>query len=195
MNFVEITDSNGNIINGEFLNFNVDGGKGTIIYLNGDTYCGHIKNNKKHGYGTLENENGVLYKGNFQEDCMCGEGVLMCENETYIGEFNNNLFNGKGILKHVSGDEYSGNYKDNQRHGDGELKSVNGYILKGCWKNGSLVGVNSFNTCNNSSVKLVDFWQLVTNNVNYQQKSNDETSNIDTKENTNIQSLKRARKE
>ena len=40
-------------------------GYGTETIVGGHNYCGNMKNGLKHGYGTLKEKNGTLYKGEF----------------------------------------------------------------------------------------------------------------------------------
>ena len=65
---------------------------------------GEVKDNNKHGIGTLTPANG-------------GE---------YTGSFKNGSFDGKGELIFPDGAEYEGEFKDNQKHGKGTYIHADG---------------------------------------------------------------------
>ena len=48
--------------------------------LNGDTYEGQYKEDKKHGFGTYRWSNGSVYEGSFKNDLKHGDGTIKYSN-------------------------------------------------------------------------------------------------------------------
>lgn len=70
-----------------------------VEYQEGGTYDGFMKNNKRHGNGTMVYENG----------------------DTYVGEWSEDQREGQGTLTAKDGTEYSGEWKDDKREGMGAI--------------------------------------------------------------------------
>jgi hypothetical protein len=87
-----------------------------ITYESGAVYMGHLKNEKKHGEGTLVYPNG----------------------ERYEGEWVNGLKHGYGVYSFPDGEKYEGKWREGKRHGRGTYTYPNGDRLTGLWKNGQL---------------------------------------------------------
>ncbi|UJR29289.1 hypothetical protein I4U23_010503 [Adineta vaga] len=85
-----------------------------ISYPNRNRYEGEVKNEKKHGQGTLYYANGGKYKGNWENDLRHGYGINTWQN----------------------GDRYEGNWTNNRRSGQGTFYYANGEIRSCEWRNG-----------------------------------------------------------
>ena len=85
-----------------------------IIYSDGSSYEGIIKDRLKHGTGLFKWKNGDFYNGNWEND---------------------NL-NGIGTFNFASGDKYIGNYVDGLRHGYGNYTFADGTVLEGIFEKG-----------------------------------------------------------
>jgi hypothetical protein len=55
-------------------------GKGSMIWKNGSTYQGLIKNNAKHGLGNFTDNQGNTYTGDFFDNEFHGQGILIFTN-------------------------------------------------------------------------------------------------------------------
>lgn len=83
-------DVNGTILEGEFSQGDCIKGKETTN--TGDIYVGPFKNDRKHGYGTLQTSDG----------------------DVYVGEFKNDLKEGPGKYTYASGNVLEGFWKNNE---------------------------------------------------------------------------------
>ena len=71
------------------------------------------KNDLPHEYGTLLDNEGIGYKGEWQEGKNHGYGVLMFTDGTvYEGEMVEDMHHCQGVLRHANGGSY-------ERHGHG----------------------------------------------------------------------------
>jgi len=131
-------------------------GKGIAYYLTGEKYICSVRNNQKHGIGTLYSSLETI-NGTFTEDrligtnrdvkigcktgnCIDGNGTFIySDNTIYEGEFFNGQPNGYGICYFADGDIYVGNWKDNFFEGNGTFYYSNGEILAGDWKGSYLI--------------------------------------------------------
>lgn len=84
------------------------------------TYRGSFKNEEKHGYGKLYNDEGI---GNY-----------------FKGLWVNDKKKGRGTLKLANGDKYDGCWENSKKHGYGEFLSADGEIYNGAWKEGKKHG-------------------------------------------------------
>ena len=112
----------------------------SIIYENGDTYLGGMKQGKKNGEGKLSTSN-MKYSGEFVNDLFEGKGKLIVINESeYIGNFMKGKKIGLGTLKYENGDIYNGEFNNDLYNGTGCLKKENGDSYAGVFKDGKLNG-------------------------------------------------------
>lgn len=75
---------------------------GDILYPNGDTYQGNIKELQPHGMGVYTFKNGdEVYKGNFYSGKKSGKGKLIRGNGNWVyeGDFEDDTFNGQGSIE------------------------------------------------------------------------------------------------
>jgi len=158
-NYVRIdgTKYSGNWVNG------YQEGSGTEYYADiMATYTGRFVKGEKHGYGTLEMNDGSKYTGNFENNLISGLGLYIWgdgrkydgnwrnnkmegygiyiwpDSRRYEGEYKNDLKNGKG--KYIWSDDkyYDGYFCHGKRHGEGILYD-HGKIIKAKWFKGKLV--------------------------------------------------------
>tara|TARA_X000000368_G_scaffold20488_1_gene16037 strand:- start:419 stop:1045 length:627 start_codon:yes stop_codon:yes gene_type:complete len=123
-------------------------------------YIGELKNQKKHGYGTLIFKNGEKYTGEWKDDSFSGRGSFYSNNFQYIGEWQNfqkigfgscswsngaryigcwknDMENGNGKYIWPSGAIYEGEHIDGKAHGKGTFWKPNGKKYSGCWNEGN----------------------------------------------------------
>jgi hypothetical protein len=68
-----------------------------LRYSNNDVYEGSLLRGKRVGHGKLLVSNGDKYIGNFMNDCMHGEGLLVTQHSTYEGNFAENKYHGTAL--------------------------------------------------------------------------------------------------
>ena len=85
-----------------------------IIYKNGDTYEGFVKDYKKEGMGKMSYDDGKIYIGNWKNNLRNDEeGKLIINENEYISNWKNDKSNNYGKIKYKNGDEYEGNWNNN----------------------------------------------------------------------------------
>jgi hypothetical protein len=121
-------------------------GKGRLTTATGDDYEGFFKNSQKHGIGTYvcssdDNDKRYKYVGEFVNDKMDGEGVLVNEQgQSIIG-----IFKGKIATYGVTDlpaplKQYYGQFsEDYQAHGEGVMHLEDGSRIKGNFNQGTLI--------------------------------------------------------
>lgn len=133
-------------------------GEGTILFANGNTYIGGLKDDMLHGLGRLEDKcNNSVYEGQFENDKRHGFAKFVYEDGEYIGHYMDNKRHGKGKetdaignvfdgdyidgnaaygkMSYANGDVYIGHFnKDDNRHGFGKFISMEtGDLIEGEW--------------------------------------------------------------
>lgn len=104
-------------------------GFGVLSYPHSEltVFCGHFKDNVRHGTGMLRGALGRVFYGSFADGVREGWGVLSdSRGEHYVGEFHGGLISGIGELMCANGDVYQGEFADNLPHGIGRFLKVNG---------------------------------------------------------------------
>uniref|UniRef100_UPI0035900305 alsin isoform X2 n=1 Tax=Myxine glutinosa TaxID=7769 RepID=UPI0035900305 len=78
----------------------------------GEKYMGMWLDDNRHGQGVVVSQFGLYYEGIFSMNKMAGQGILLAEDNTrFQGEFTADLaLNGKGLLTLPSGDFLAGNF-------------------------------------------------------------------------------------
>jgi len=129
-------------------------------------YQGELKSGKKHGYGTLISEEGmIIYEGLWKNDQYHGEGILLNHNPQdplkgtfstieknsiipsrqvgdwikYSGSFFEGKWEGFGQLFAANGDKYVGQFKNDKANGKGDFISQDGRVWQGEWQDNFLV--------------------------------------------------------
>jgi len=113
-------------------------GKGTLESDDGTRYVGEWKSGKRCGMGTLwiRRANGKLYKqyaGQWKDDYQHGRGVQTLDGETYNGEWSKGVRHGVGTCNYTDGGVYEGEWFNDQRHGFGVYDYPNGDHFEGGW--------------------------------------------------------------
>ena len=100
---------------------------------NGDRYIGMTNNEQKHGFGTYYFNNGDVIKGNFVENVLQGEGLLIyginsgqnyntCN--VYLGEFSKDTLAGIAEIIYDESTLYQGAFKENKYCDYGVYKNL-----------------------------------------------------------------------
>lgn len=133
-----------------------------ILFANGNTYVGGMKEDMLHGKGILRDvTQQSLYDGEFFEDQRHGYAVFTYPGGRYEGMYANNKRHGhgreeddagniydgefvrgdfvRGTIRYSNGDVYTGEVKDDDRHGQGKLVTKAGKVLEGRWEEDELV--------------------------------------------------------
>jgi len=111
-------------------------GEGTQIYENGSEYRGQWENNQLHGDGVLIfPERKRVYEGQFAYYKIHGKGKMTTKDKHfYDGDWVNGKRHGSGKMKNELG-TYDGQWNDDMMHGEGTFKYTNCLIYNGMWKN------------------------------------------------------------
>lgn len=124
-------------------------GNASHKFWNG-TYDGYIKNGKKHGYGTMNYNNGKKYKGDWKYGKENGQGTLYYasndkyKRSKYEGQFNSGNRQGEGTLYWKSGTYYKGDFENDVINGFGEQHWTGDGWYKGQWKDGEKHGSGEY---------------------------------------------------
>lgn len=90
-------------------------------------------NSCRHGVGTMMDESGSVYKGDFRDDCRHGRGVLKVRKTVlYDGEWRDDVRWGSGRGIRTEG-VYEGEWIADEPHGEGHMKYIDGRDYVGCW--------------------------------------------------------------
>lgn len=100
-------------------------------------YLGEVENGKANGGGVGIWSTGSLYKGDWKDNRRHGKGTIESQNgERYEGNWINGKREGEGKYYWPSGEKYEGEWKDNKRHGKGILYDRDNNVqYEGMWKN------------------------------------------------------------
>ena len=145
---------------------NDDGGRSTVISLNGNSqpiskefenetyhYKGETLNGKRHGNGTCKYFQGnCVYEGSWKMNKEDGYGKLTIPpNSYYEGEYQNGKYHGQGTFLYPDGTKYTGKWRNGQKNGEGTMMYSNGKAMyTGEWKNGNYNGIGTYLYPNNA---------------------------------------------
>ena len=114
---------------------------GAKIYTNGDRYKGDLKDDKRHGQGTLTYAQGGEYAGGWINDLRHGQGKFTySDGGIYDGQWANDMREGQGTNTWANGNRYAGTWKHNRMHGQGTMTYKNGGKYSGQWSEGKRNG-------------------------------------------------------
>jgi hypothetical protein len=72
-------------------------GKGTVEYINGNTYAGQFRNGLMDGKGIYKWKSGLVYEGEFSQNSVTGEGRLAWpDGSYYVGRVQDGKREGSG---------------------------------------------------------------------------------------------------
>ena len=97
--------------------------------------------------------------GCIQGNCQDGQGTLKDEDgRTYTGEFKDGKFNGKGTWIHKNGDKYEGQFLNGKYHGEGTYyyKEDNKKYV-GTWSNGNILNGEGVHHVLDSDGNLIEY--------------------------------------
>ena len=111
-------------------------GSGEERFTNGVIYRGDYQNNRFDGFGTYGWRGGASYEGSFKNGLRHGKGKWASGETKYSGNYAEGLKEGYGELYFPSGNFYKGNFVEDKREGYGEMFWTDGSFYKGDWKGG-----------------------------------------------------------
>ena len=130
-----------------------------MVFPNGNSYLGELKNNQFHGKGILTLANGDTYQGDFKNNLRHGHGkIIYSDGYIYEGEYQNDLWNGKGKLTYINGNIYEGDFKNGLQEGLGKTTWTNGYVYEGEYKNGKQHGYGKIISLKDG-LEISGFWE------------------------------------
>lgn len=115
--------------------------KNVFPFVNGSSYKGSWKENKKDGFGVEICSDGTKYEGEWKNDKRHGRGTLWIKtkNKKYVKQYAGNWIDGKmegqGVYSYEDGTIYKGMWYKNKRHNFGRLEVPNGDVFTGEWVN------------------------------------------------------------
>mmetsp|Transcript_12357 Transcript_12357/g.17169 ORF Transcript_12357/g.17169 Transcript_12357/m.17169 type:complete len:574 (-) Transcript_12357:50-1771(-) len=117
---------------------NIKEGKGRLLLGdqdgNDNYYVGEFKNGQITGKGIRKYADGRVYKGDFFEGLMHGQGTLQDTHGEYSGSFNENYKEGQGWQRWKNGDEYEGEFRQGYPSGKGRYLTSSGELsYEGQW--------------------------------------------------------------
>ena len=109
------------------------------FYANGDTYVGTLRDEQRHGKGTMIfYESGSHYYGDWIDDKRIGMGIIKySDGSSYEGEFRNDMCNGRGVFRWANGDAFDGYWCNDKRNGSGKYIFADGTFYEGVWHEGA----------------------------------------------------------
>lgn len=118
----------------------LNGVRKTVYSVNGDSYTGEWKDNKKHGRGIQKwKSTQLIYEGNWEAGKRCGPGVLAVvgkngrHTKIYSGMWKNNKRHGYGENWYSCNEFYEGEWCKNKRSGWGRYYYKDGSMYEGEW--------------------------------------------------------------
>ena len=90
-------------------------------YANGDVWDGDMRGWRRDGTGELRYHDGRLYTGDAVDDRKHGHGTYEDDDGLYSGGWDTDEKHGDGVLEHRDGRRYEGAFSHDRRHGKGVL--------------------------------------------------------------------------
>ena len=138
-------------------NKNIIRDKSTKVFpfVNGSTYKGEWKGDKKDGFGIQINPDNTKYEGEWMNNRPHGRGTLWVKvnngskfTRRYVGQWFNGVMHGEGIYYYENGEVYRGQWSNNLRSGEGTLQYKNDDKFVGNWLNDLQDGIGTMNYAN-----------------------------------------------
>ncbi|XP_034042312.1 alsin-like isoform X2 [Thalassophryne amazonica] len=112
-----------------------------------ETYMGHWREGKIHGFGKYKYASGEVYEGNFCDGLRHGYGMLSSGTMTrtsssvFIGQWVQDRKSGYGIYDDITrGEKYMGLWLDDQRHGSAVVVTQYGVYYEGTFRDNKMTG-------------------------------------------------------
>mmetsp|Transcript_15586 Transcript_15586/g.38436 ORF Transcript_15586/g.38436 Transcript_15586/m.38436 type:complete len:424 (-) Transcript_15586:290-1561(-) len=115
-------------------------GYGTIRNAFGDIYRGQVVNDLREGNGKLEYADGRTFEGLFKSDDAVKGTLTFPDGAKYIGELNDGKRHGVGIYYFADGSRYEGHSVNNFFEGQGKMVWEDGGFYEGEWSQGEIDG-------------------------------------------------------
>lgn len=130
------------LVEGEFDAHGRLQGYGKLVYVNGDSYEGHLYNGVRHGKGVQRWGNGDVYDGEFVNGYPCGHCTYTYDDSsTYVGEWEGDGPHGRGKKTAHDGAIYNGEFVGGIEEGVGTLEINDGAVkYVGEWAGGMREG-------------------------------------------------------
>lgn len=116
-------------------------GIGVCNLPSGASYEGEVLNGKWQGYGEMKFQNRDVYKGEWNEGIMHGNGEYFFYDKekrrytaNYKGDFVIGKREGSGEMQYPNKDKYIGQWQNDQRTGEGICWFSNGDCFFGLWR-------------------------------------------------------------
>lgn len=116
-------------------------GRGCWSNTDGDFYKGGVKNDLKHGQGTLEYADGRTFEGEYLNGQMLEGRMIYQDGSTYTGSWVDGMRHGRGKCVFTEGSTYEGEFKEGEFDGHGKFTWEDGGWYKGEWVNGNMHGL------------------------------------------------------
>ena len=122
-------------------------------FVNGSTYKGEWRGDKKDGFGIQINPDNTKYEGEWKNNKPHGRGTLWVKingkfTRRYVGQWFNGIMHGDGVYYYESGEKYSGQWSNNVRSGEGVLDFKNEDKYVGSWLEDLQDGIGTMNYAN-----------------------------------------------
>lgn len=113
-------------------------GKGVHVSVDQSRYEGQFERGEYQGQGQIRYANESFYEGTFNQGSYHGNGKYTDKESWYQGTFVDGKLDGDGEYVDYQGDHYKGEVNAWYANGKGELKTADGTVLKGVFKDGRI---------------------------------------------------------
>eukprot|EP00934_Nitzschia_sp_Nitz4_P007138 Nitzschia sp. Nitz4//scaffold99_size76975//14973//17249//NITZ4_005567-RA/size76975-processed-gene-0.24-mRNA-1//1//CDS//3329560823//7128//frame0 len=115
-------------------------GYGRLSNGDGDFYEGGLKNDHKHGKGTMRFADGRVFEGEYIRGQMIQGKMTYQDGSIYSGSWMDGMRHGRGKCVFVDGSEYEGEFREGNFHGHGKMTWNDGGWYVGEWCDGEMHG-------------------------------------------------------
>jgi uncharacterized caspase-like protein len=146
----------GQVSNGE------SNGYGVRMWSTGERDEGQFIDNRMSGLITLMHGDGVVYKGQVQQDLYVGLGEFTTNEETRRGEWKNGHSSGFSKSNYISGNTFIGQSANDIKDGFGVFIFRSGERLEGSWANDEFTG---FGVRRDAQGRVIEQGEFVANQL------------------------------
>eukprot|EP00538_Stauroneis_constricta_P004497 CAMPEP_0119570934 /NCGR_PEP_ID=MMETSP1352-20130426/43864_1 /TAXON_ID=265584 /ORGANISM="Stauroneis constricta, Strain CCMP1120" /LENGTH=832 /DNA_ID=CAMNT_0007620611 /DNA_START=1081 /DNA_END=3579 /DNA_ORIENTATION=+ len=115
-------------------------GFGRLSNGDGDFYEGGLRNDHKHGRGTMRFADGRVFEGEYVRGQMIQGQMTYQDGSVYNGSWVDGMRHGTGRCVFVDGSEYEGEFREGSFHGQGRMTWNDGGWYVGEWYDGEMHG-------------------------------------------------------